>query len=148
LAIGSASLTSGNSLFLAFHIIKTIPKIVSPSKVFTTFLGRARPIIAPTMALDEAIRAKGIASLRSASPRLKSPGPAANAPVKATKSPAPLTKSRLKGKKPPTIGTNRTPPPTPPNTATIPKIKLNTNKINGQAHQGKDELVGICASPP
>src|SRR4030042_4574756 len=50
--------------------------------------------------------------------------------------PAPLTKSIWKAKNPPTSGTNNTPPPTPPRTANIPRIKVKTNSIIDHAHQG------------
>jgi len=34
------------------------------------------------------------------------------------------------------IGTKRTPPPTPPNTATMPSKKVTINNTNGHIHQG------------
>lgn len=49
--------------------------------------------------------------------------------------PWPLTKSRWKGKNPPTIGTNSTPPPTPAGTAvTIPNRKHTKKRLSGQVH--------------
>ena len=92
--------------------------------------------MAPMMAMVEASKATGIARLKLARLDLSNPGPAAKAPESATSKPVPLTKSRWKGKKPLMIGTKRTPPPTPPSTATIPIRKVTSNKINGQIHQG------------
>jgi hypothetical protein len=86
------------------------------------------------MADVEVIKATGMVNLRFAMPFLKSSGPADRAPESATKSPAHLTKSRWKGKNPLMIGTNSTPPPTPPNTATIPIRKAVTNSNRGQTH--------------
>jgi hypothetical protein len=65
--------------------------------------------------------------------------PAANAPARATRRPAPLTKSKLKGKNPPIIGTKRTPPPTPPRTATMPSIKVTIKSTRGHIHHGVDD---------
>jgi len=70
-------------------------------------------------------------------------GLAASAPASAMSSPAPLTKSKWKGKKPLTIGTNRTPPPTPPRTPTIPIKKLTINSDSGQTHHAT-ELDPCC----
>ncbi|MEC8479376.1 MAG: hypothetical protein VXZ12_12630, partial [SAR324 cluster bacterium] len=47
------------------------------------------------------------------------------------------------GKKPLMIGTKRTPPPTPPSTATIPIRKVTSNKINGQIHQGERAFLSL-----
>jgi len=43
--------------FFARSIITTIHSIVAPSDIWTTFVGRATPIIAPIMAQAEAITA-------------------------------------------------------------------------------------------
>jgi len=51
-------------------------------------------------------------------------------------------KVKIKKKKAPTIGTNRTPPPIPTNTATIPKIKANTNNIGCQAPRARMKWLG------
>jgi hypothetical protein len=40
-----------------------------------------------------------------------------------------------KGKKPLTIGTKSTPPPTPPNAARIPMTNVRANKTRGHTHQ-------------
>ncbi len=114
----------------------TMNRMVAPRRVFTTFGLRARPIIAPTIAADDAMSATGRARRMLARFLLRRPGPAASAPASATSRPAPLTKSILNGKNPPTIGTNSTPPPTPPRTARIPRMNVTTNNDSGQTHQG------------
>jgi len=96
----------------------------------------------------EAIRATGIASRRLAIFIFSSPGPAARAPERATSNPVPRTKSRWKGKKPLIIGTYRTPPPTPPSTATIPITKVTTSKTTGQTHQAVSLAGGMDADTP
>lgn len=48
----------------------------------------------------------------------------------------------MKRKKPPTIGTNRTPPPTPPSTARMPSMNVTMNRARGHIHHGADELEG------
>ena len=55
----SAFGTSGNSDFFAMNMIATMPRIVAPSAVWTTFVGRASPIIAPKIELVEAMSATG-----------------------------------------------------------------------------------------
>src|SRR5512134_1290959 len=149
-AVDSASAfgTSGNSDFLARNMMTTMPRIVAPSRVWMTLVGNARPIIAPKIELVEAIRAIGIARRRSAIPLRSRPGPAASAPASATRRPAPRTKSRLNGKKPLTIGTKSTPPPTPPSTATMPITKQTPKSASGQTCQGTLEGATAAASPP
>src|SRR5512139_1942350 len=152
-AVESASAfgTSGNSDFLARNMITTMPRIVAPRAVWMTLVGSARPIIAPKIELVEAISAIGIARRRSAIPLRSRPGPAASAPASATSRPAPRTKSRLNGKKPLTIGTKSTPPPTPPRTATMPITKQTTNSASGQTCQGTLDGAAAAAaavSPP
>jgi len=80
-------------------------RMVLPRAICTTLVGRARPIMAPTMAQEEAISATGKARRNEARLRLSRPGPAASAPARATIRPAPRTKSRWNGKKPLTRGT-------------------------------------------
>src|SRR5208282_1610480 len=80
--------------------------------------------------------ATGIDSRKSAMPFFNKPGPAARAPDKATRRPAPLKKSRWNGKKPEMIGTKSTPPPTPPNTATMPIRNVTINNDKGHTHHG------------
>ncbi len=106
-----------------------------PSAIWTVDADMARPIIAPAIELAEASSASGSARRRSASPIRSRLGPAASALASATSRPAPRTKSRWKGKKPPTMGTNSTPPPTPAGTATMPSRKQTTNSASGQTHQ-------------
>jgi hypothetical protein len=106
-------------------------------------LGKASPTMAPTMAMVEAIKATGIARRKLARLDLSNPGPAAKAPESATSNSVPLTKSRWNGKKLLMIGTKRTPPPTPPSTATIPIRKVTSNKINGQIHQGGKAFLSL-----
>jgi hypothetical protein len=107
------------------------------------FAGIAKPTIEPPIDAIEAINARGITSLKSAIPVLSNLGLAASAPASAISRPAPLTKSKWKGKKPLTIGTNRTPPPTPPRTPTIPIKKLTIKRDNGQTHHAT-ELDPCC----
>ncbi len=128
--------TMGKSDFFAVAMMTTMNRIVAPRRVFTTFGFSARPIIAPPIAAADAISATGIASRRLARFLLSRPGPAASAPASATRRPAPLTKSMLNGKNPPTIGTNSTPPPTPPSTARMPRMNVVTNNASGHTHQG------------
>lgn len=115
------------------------------------FAGIAKPINAPKMEEIDAINAIGITRRKSARLVLRSLGLAASAPAKAISKPAPLTKSRWKGKKPLTIGTNKTPPPTPPRTPTMPIKKLTTNSANGHTHQllsTANELLSAKTSLP
>jgi hypothetical protein len=73
-------------------------------------------------------------------PFLKRPGPAARAPDNATSKPVALTKSIPNGKKLPTMGVNKTPPPTPANTATTPITNVTKRSINGHAHHTRLDL--------
>ncbi len=90
----SACPTSGSSDFLAMSMRTTMARMVAPSAVWTTWVGRARPTMAPTIAQVEAIRATGMARRRLARLVFSSPGPAASAPLNATRRPQPRTKSR------------------------------------------------------
>ena len=49
-------------------------------------------------------------------------------------------------KKPPTIGTNSTPPPTPASTATMPSAKQAKNSASGQIHQTVAAVSTACIS--
>ena len=135
-AAASASVcpTCGNSDFFASHISATMQSMVTPSAVCTSEGGKASPTSAPTMELADASRASGNARRKSASPARSRPGPAATALASATSKPAPRTKSRWNGKKPLTIGTNNTPPPTPAGTAIMPSTKHITNSASGHSH--------------
>src|SRR5215212_8166505 len=88
------------------------------------------------IAVIEPTSPSGMASLRLASPARSVPGPAASAPERARRRPAPRTKSTWKGKKPPTMGTKRTPPPMPPTTATMPSRNDVAKSSIGQPHHG------------
>ena len=124
----------------------TMPRIVMPSAVCTNCGDSERPISAPAMELAEATSASGNARRKSASPARSRPGPAASALASATSRPAPRTKSMWKGKKPLTIGTNSTPPPTPAGTATMPRMKHTRNSASGQIHQAIAALVAAAAN--
>jgi len=51
----------------------------------------------------------------------------------------------VEGKNPLIMGTNRTPPPTPPNTATTPMANVTTKSNSGQIHQDLALDSGVAA---
>src|SRR5688572_14068001 len=133
-AIASGGPTWGYSEFFTAAITTTMPRMARPRATCSTSAGIARPIIAPAMELVDATSASGSASRRFASPPSSRRGPAASAPDSATIRPAPRTKSMWNGKKPATMGTKSTPPPTPAGTAMIPSRKQAKKSASGQAH--------------
>lgn len=55
-------------------LLTQMPTMVPPKRIWTTLVGSANPIIAPTITQDETMRATGIASPRFAGFILRRPG--------------------------------------------------------------------------
>jgi len=99
-----------------------------------------RPIIAPTMAKAEAMRACGIARRKYAIPDRSRAGPAERVPA-----PTAVHEIHIERKKPPMMGTKSTPQSIPPSTMTMPIINVVMYGTNTHPHHGSDDN---CALQP